>query len=195
MKGGNGSILYQLIQSSVGINRPTGKLSKNKMENQKKNAPNAIYWVWINFPTGLFVPPRPVHCVVNFRTGYIPHGKSPNCFSPHSKTMKRALFCKISRFLRRFKTLGKYKYMQMTFVHILGSIFDECKTILCSKECSVICIMNHNLWCNLMMVMYIMMVMLWCNLSYDVATTYFLILYRIFYIDRNLVSVYADAQS
>ena len=78
------------------------------------------YLVWINFPTGLFVPPRPIYCVVNFRTGYIPHGNTvPRTvwivFPTHSKTM----FChQITRFLwhwRLWENMNICNWLLFTF--------------------------------------------------------------------------------
>ena len=95
-----GEMAASFINLSNHRSASTGQL-ENSPKIKWKTSIRVNYLVWINFPTGLFVPPRPIYCVVNFRTGYIPHGNTvPGTvwivFPTHSKTM----FChQITRFL------------------------------------------------------------------------------------------------
>ena len=160
------SFINQLIQSSVVINRSTGKLSKNQMENQKKIHPSipANYLVWINFPTGLCVPPRPIYCVVNFRTGYIPHGNRPNCFPPHSKTLLKSIVLASNyQISLTLKTLGKNRYICIDFFSShFGINFRR--------------VQNNSLLKRMV-----------CNLYYDVVTYgIFSDIVQNFFIDRHL---------
>ena len=93
----------------------TSQLENSPKIKWKTSIP-ANYLVWINFPTGLFVPHRPIYCVVNFRTGYIPHGNRPNCFPPHSKTLLKSIVLSSNyQISLTLKTWGKNRYICIDF--------------------------------------------------------------------------------